>query len=217
MVIAKMSEFHVNGAALSHAISVSLTVNTEMLDVTTIAGRSEPNPRWTAMDAAGHWHAAATRSDRGGRWSGPMRTEVWYPTLVETKEANPEYDPERADADDEYDVPATLWWRSCMVCGARVDPDMINNPGQPEYIAGETRWTFEVEVPVNDNLPHRGLLYTVRGIRRPRADPGLAAVPGREWFGVARWQPTGTRREQGYPRIVVGTFEGVGQLGERVG
>lgn len=87
-----------------------LEIITEMIEVTPM---SEPDPRWTYTDDAGHVHMAAETDD--GR--------VWYSTLETYSE-----DHECDLTCGEDGCPSYL---GCRICGERISP---------RQRAGRTRW-----------------------------------------------------------------------------
>lgn len=204
-----LDEMWVDQGRMQHCRSAQLNVELELIEVTTLAGHSKPDPRWTHVDRAGHWHAAATRP--------AVRAEIWYPTLEEHRRRNPEFDPDARDW-EEYDVPEWLAWLRCSICAERVDPKMITSFDR-QYLPGRPTWRINIEVadPTWFEQPRRGARFTVRGVQ---VLPGSRVHPSggrREWFGVASWVPASLRDVGGEASMVTGTFEGVGDLGERVG
>lgn len=205
----QLTELHIDGKPMPYCAAALLVVEVERIEVTSGFGRTVPDSRWTYLDPAGHWHAAATRTTDG-------RTSVWYPTLEEHREPNPEYDQALAEY-DEYDEPRWFTWMRCLICQQRVDPRTITSH-EREYVAGHPQWRIEVDVADvlwwRDNL---GTLYTVRGLARMAPSQQHSTPRNREWFGVARWHPRSMRDAGGEATMVSGTFEGVSELGERVG
>lgn len=211
----RLTDLWVDTGPMRGLSSASLIVEAELIEVTSIAGRTVPDSRWTHVDTRGHWHAAASRTTAG-------ETSVWYPTLEDHKEPNPEFDPAMADW-EEYDEPVWLAWQRCRICHERVDPRTITTH-ERRFVSGQPQWRIKVEVADPEwFLPGRQSIYTVRGMA-PRETPSRAGKPRptatagrREWFGVARWYPAGLHDASGEAAMVTGTFEGVSELGERVG
>ncbi len=111
-------------------LPAGLKVTQEQIDVSTNLPR--PDPRWTASDTAGHFHAVSADGS--------------YPTLVKKVE--------HRDCDGEcggecegdgYDV--TVW--TCRLCGEAVTPGMA--PG-PHYgsTPGRLSWTIHFDGPALD-------------------------------------------------------------------
>lgn len=158
-----------------------LTIETEMVDVT-LARKTSPDPNWTYVDSAGHYHALAS--------------DGTLPTLTATTEHRECGGACGADECEGYDV--TVY--ECAICGAEVEPGRITTyPAGREFMPGRTSWT--VQVPRNVD---RGLL-SVRVEVGDRTFFGVAErVSGRAEGGPdgirvqttlsGRW-PLGERKE----------------------
>lgn len=208
-----LTDLWVDSGPMLRCCSARLSIEAELIDVTSGFGHTVRDPKWSHVDKAGHWHAAATRTVAG-------ETAVWYPTLEEHRELNPEYDQALAHW-DEYDEPQWLRWMKCAICAERVEPRTITSH-ERRYVAGPQHWRIEAQVADSAwyATPKQGASYTVRGMAPPATAHGRLSpvTPGRrEWFGVARWHATEMRDAGGEATMVSGTFEGVSDLGERVG
>lgn len=190
-----------------------LHVEREMIDATTMAGVTTFDPRWETVDAAGHWHAAAVR-----RESAQPGGEVWFPTLIEHAEPNPRYDPDIGPDDDHWGCERPfLQWLMCTICRQRIVPRTITSHDR-RYVAGPTLWRIEATIAAEQWwLPERAIEYVVRAVAGRRTAVLGPAHKTREYFGVAHWHPRGVNGGADVRTLVEGVFEGVSELGERVG
>jgi hypothetical protein len=212
MSVVELQQLYVDGQLLAGCRSAGLVIEAERIEVASMSGHTVPDPRWTQLDKAGHWHAAATRRPLLGG-----ETVIWYPTLEEHVEVNPAYDPDDPDPDWTINAPNLRWWR-CAICHERVDPRTITSH-ERQYVAGREDWRITVEV-ADDRWwagGAAGALYTVRGVSGLAPSAQHPTPGGREWFGVARWHPGGLSTGGDEMSLLTGTFEGVGELGQRVG
>lgn len=114
----------INGGAPFRA---ELEVRQEIIDVSTRSPK--PDPRWSAGDAAGHFHA---RSADGT-----------YPTLLQTSEHRDCDGGCGGSCDGEgYDV--TVW--SCSICGEQMTPGTVPGPHE-QSMPGRSSWVVRFDGP----------------------------------------------------------------------
>jgi hypothetical protein len=187
-----------------------LAVEVEQIEV---SGMTGPDPAWSAVDPAGHWHGAAFNGEK-----------VTYPTLRECdREALCEeclgHGTECAHdgcvggcADCETCRGAgtvTVTYLGCAICKAEMTPGIVTDPGR-SYAPGHMTWWVEVEGAADawglgDDRPVI-VRVLVTGERARRL-----------YFGVARMTARSVAARIDAAPIMTVRLEGAGELGQRVG
>lgn len=174
----------------SHEVpSATLDVTTEVIDVTPLM-KVEPDPRWTYVDARGHFHAF----DHEGE----------LPTLkVENIPHRSEPDP-----DDEYDEPYEWNERifKCRICDDVIEPRYTESQSTwKETAPGRTSWEVEARWPDDVLLPTPSEIVSIR-----------IKTTDREWFGLGmvtdRQMRPAERLGIAYPLV---SISGLGKLAYR--
>lgn len=165
----------------------TLRVETDRIDVTMAGNSYKPDPEWTHVDKAGHFHAFA--GDRS------------LPTL-ERYEKHLNCDGSCGGVCEGEGWTETRY--RCRACGKRVKPGyVVDVPGgTPRTIPGRTSWGVTVETV---EPPPTGTV-SVRC--------GSAGLAGRDWFGLAEGrvsQITSSSSGQTYTY----DLSGVTELGRR--
>jgi hypothetical protein len=145
-----------------------LNVETERIDITSGLTTYKPDPQWTHVDKAGHFHAIA----EGGK----------FPTL----EAYTKTSPCPGGCGDPGCEGTTEVRYRCRICRKRVKPGRVLDQagGERRTMPGLTTWTVRID--------HREALGD------DAADVSIRAVAGeRTLFGVARRHMT-ARNSDGY-------------------
>lgn len=135
-----------------------LTVEVEAIEVTTL---TKPDPSWSTVDRAGHFHATAPVQERGLR-------RVEYPTL-DVRSVH--HDCAGCEDDEEcegYDVSEY----ACRICGETVSPGVLANMFR-EMAPGRTYWSVEVSGGA-DLMAYQGETVTVRATAGGRTHLGIA-------------------------------------------
>jgi hypothetical protein len=181
-------------AAVQRAV---LSVEVEMVEVLCMAG---PDPAWSTVDPAGHWHGASLGEGE----------VVTYPTLRECdREALCEEcgGPGCEACRDAGTV--TVTYLGCAICKAEMTPGIVTDPGR-SYAPGHMTWWVEVEGAADawglgDDRPVI-VRVLVTGERARRL-----------YFGVARMTARSVAARIDAAPIMTVRLEGAGELGQRVG
>lgn len=133
------------------ALPGSVTIEREMIDVTSGLTTMRPDLDWTHVDAAGHWHA--------------YTKDFMLPTL------HPAESEEEHDYDDNECGSDSRW--ECAICGERVNPGMVAaDPAMSaRRVPGRAAW--EVTVAGPRETPLRAV---IRVFSEARAAFGVATL-----------------------------------------
>jgi hypothetical protein len=192
-----IDDVEVSRAAVQRAV---LSVEVEMVEV---SGMTGPDPVWSAVDEAGHWHGASTEGDK-----------ITYPTL--RKYGRNEQCSECAGYGDDPDClcygagELTVTYLGCAICEAQMTPGVTSNPGR-SYAPGHMTWWVEVEGAaeawgLGDDRP-----VIVRVI--VAGEHGARQL----YFGVARMTARSVAARIDAAPVMTVRLEGAGELGQRVG
>jgi len=166
-----------------------MEMGTDVIDVTTIGGRTLPNLAWEFTDPAGHFHAW----DRAGTTPTLDKNLVHHLCEAESHEVG--------DGDDED--PCACWSEvkyACSICGWEVEPATMTDHS-PEVVPGLSWWSVEV-----------------RGLELERgAKVSVVITAGDEtpkFFGVAVAIATDYHTEED-KLLTVTRLQGTGALGRK--
>ena len=157
-------------------VPCGLSIEVDRIDVSTLTA-SKPDPSWTFVDAAGHFHAF----DHDGQ----------LPTIVRREELVVVESDEQEDGDDDFDEYSegsyTITHQDCALCGEEIKPSHVpDNPHRT--IPGRTSYTLTL----NSQLPAGRFSVVVR-------------TPERMFFGFAEGRMT--HAERGPTGAMVSTYE----------
>lgn len=154
--------------------SMTITRETEAIEVQA-ANATEPDPKWMAIDAAGHFHA---RTKKGT-----------YPTLSQLREHR-----DCNNSCEEGFEECDGWWETvyrCSICLQPIVPGTRSIAGWRHVMPGMTTWSVTVEgvyVPVGKKVSVRltqGEKVVMFGIAEcTQADVAKGGLPSIELTGL---------------------------------
>jgi hypothetical protein len=165
-------------------IDCTINIEIEQIDVTTM---TEPDPTWTFIDAAGHFHA--------------YTKDFMLPTLkaVEVYVAVEPGDDEDDDYEEEQGY--SYYEQRCRICDEVIAPGTQSTVG-PKYAAGRKSWTVDVTGRREDLVPLATELVSVWMADAPKV------------FGVGQLLVNVTPVDDD-GNLVRATIQGMGELGSR--
>lgn len=190
-----------------------LIIEQGYIDTSTMGGSQGPDPAWTHLDAAGHWHAVA----QGG--AGRKDKELWYPTLV--RQRGEEY--YCTDCQDTHE--GNGFW-ACVICGEEIAPAMRYEPGKRERLpAGAPEWRIELTVNregMRALIPSGNVLAASMNPRpvsvrmvTPAAVSAAASGQTRMLFGAARLRIESFTGGSDGVQEITAVLNGMAELGTR--
>jgi len=132
------------------SLPCQLVIEREILRVDSISPK--PDPWWSAVDSAGHFHAydQSPDAERAGH----------YPTLQTRVEEIECTDPDHWDPDSPCTSLNIIHWH-CRICGEEIAPGVLVGP-HTDHIDGRYDWQAKVGVPFEGAMGLIGQEVSVR-------------------------------------------------------